>query len=402
MGVVSVQIPRLVRRRRVLNDPDERVVVERRRRRKSIVVVVTMMIVARMRRMIKSVRDDGRNINQVNPPPAKNVVVAGKTRIQTTPNHHHLYPPPHLRKADPKKDADPKNPPPPNGRKPMTMRFTKVLVLTKTMVVVTTRITPQLTTTNGVRKSTRNHIHVAAVPNDGRNVVVAVDTTATRRIPPTLTHHPSPPTVGDIEDVVVIKKHSSSSHSKKKKNDRHTKEKEPTTMELKKKSVIPTFGMYGIMKQSDIHQSTKAKLSVEKWMAEIKGVPEGSSVAKWEMTEYFKEYVEDFNTATLPHQKYYDYGKWEMEEYNKKKGEAQSKKGPISDEFLHVEEMRRDAMEKKRTEMKLVISTMNHGKVKEMKRQAELKAELENAYRVGDQTKVKQIKRRLEPDEKIH
>ena len=25
--------------------------------------------------------------------------------------------------------------------------------------------------------------------------------------------------------------------------------------------------------------------------------------------EYFKEYVEDYNTATLPHAKYYDYDK---------------------------------------------------------------------------------------------
>ena len=34
-----------------------------------------------------------------------------------------------------------------------------------------------------------------------------------------------------------------------------------------------------------------------------------------ELVEYFKEYAEDYNTATMPHIKYYDYNKLEMEEY---------------------------------------------------------------------------------------
>ena len=39
--------------------------------------------------------------------------------------------------------------------------------------------------------------------------------------------------------------------------------------------------------------------------------------------EYFKEYAEDYNTATMPHIKYYDYNKLEMEEYARKKREAE-------------------------------------------------------------------------------
>lgn len=201
---------------------------------------------------------------------------------------------------------------------------------------------------------------------------------------------------------------SSNSHDRRRRRDTktssHSKKRNPNpppTAPPPKTSARPTFGAYGILKQTDIHQSTRAKLSFETWMAEVKGVPQSSAVAKWEMTEYTKEYVEDFNTATLPHVKYYDYGKWETEEYARRKGEAITKKGPQSDEFLHTEEMRRNAIEKKRKEMELVKSTMNRGKVKEMKRQAGLKAELENAYRVGDQKKVKQILRRLEPDEKL-
>jgi hypothetical protein len=36
------------------------------------------------------------------------------------------------------------------------------------------------------------------------------------------------------------------------------------------------------------------------------------------MKEYFKEYIEDFNTATLPHEKYVNYEKWEMQEWESK------------------------------------------------------------------------------------
>jgi len=38
-----------------------------------------------------------------------------------------------------------------------------------------------------------------------------------------------------------------------------------------------------------------------------------------EAKNFFKEYMEDFNTVTLPHKKYYDIEKWEMKEALKKK-----------------------------------------------------------------------------------
>lgn len=33
--------------------------------------------------------------------------------------------------------------------------------------------------------------------------------------------------------------------------------------------------------------------------------------------QYFREYMEDFNTCTLPHEKFIDLEKWEMAEYNR-------------------------------------------------------------------------------------
>ena len=35
--------------------------------------------------------------------------------------------------------------------------------------------------------------------------------------------------------------------------------------------------------------------------------------------EFFKEFMEDYNTATLPHAKYYNYEAWEALDYEKQK-----------------------------------------------------------------------------------
>ena len=44
-------------------------------------------------------------------------------------------------------------------------------------------------------------------------------------------------------------------------------------------------------------------------------IADSSQLQKWEVKELFKEYIEDYNTATLPHEKYINHEKWEMEEW---------------------------------------------------------------------------------------
>lgn len=161
-----------------------------------------------------------------------------------------------------------------------------------------------------------------------------------------------------------------------------------------------TFGKYGIIRELNIHQSEKLQRSFHIWLEDIKGVPQGSNVAKWELSEYMKEYAEDFNTVTLPHIKYYDYEKWEMEEYQRQKNEASTKKGAISDEYRHREETAKKMMMERQKELEKVRSTMSREKIEEMKRQARMKTEMVNAYKTGDEDMRKKLQRRLEPDEK--
>lgn len=61
-------------------------------------------------------------------------------------------------------------------------------------------------------------------------------------------------------------------------------------------------------------------------MREIKGIHEMAYMSKHEVREYFSQYAEDFNTATLPSKKYYNIENWEREQLQKK---AKKNKGKV-------------------------------------------------------------------------
>mmetsp|Transcript_23179 Transcript_23179/g.37789 ORF Transcript_23179/g.37789 Transcript_23179/m.37789 type:complete len:153 (+) Transcript_23179:242-700(+) len=148
-------------------------------------------------------------------------------------------------------------------------------------------------------------------------------------------------------------------------------------------------------------------------MSEIKGIPSFNG-PKHELMEYFKEYAEDYNTATLPHMKYYNYDKWEMDEYARKKREAEeataSKDGGSGgsggdggdvalDELCHKEEMAEREKRRRLEETRCVQYGMTAEKREEMKHQARLRHEMAVAYKTGDEETRKRLQRRLEPEE---
>jgi hypothetical protein len=44
----------------------------------------------------------------------------------------------------------------------------------------------------------------------------------------------------------------------------------------------------------------------------------------------FKDFIEDYNTASMPHEKYYNYEAWEMNEYRKAQMDKMNKTGTVS------------------------------------------------------------------------
>ncbi|ORX78838.1 hypothetical protein BCR32DRAFT_206417 [Anaeromyces robustus] len=76
------------------------------------------------------------------------------------------------------------------------------------------------------------------------------------------------------------------------------------------------------------------------WLIEVKNISV-ESLPPSGMKQYFAEYMEDYNTATLPHIKYYNLDKYEMEERKKNNpwddfhGESSSMTDILQDEKRH-------------------------------------------------------------------
>eukprot|EP00798_Chlamydomonas_sp_ICE-L_P013139 gene13140-3462_t len=120
------------------------------------------------------------------------------------------------------------------------------------------------------------------------------------------------------------------------------------------------------------------------------------------MTELFKYVMEDFNTGTMPHRKYYN-----LEVYQREKEARAAKKGrtgPVKKTAIDDEaDMRRQkaadiASEKEARLMEAYQELKYSDKAKEMKEQELLRLQMQHAYQIGDKEKAAKIQARLAPD----
>merc|ERR1712048_641671 len=72
-------------------------------------------------------------------------------------------------------------------------------------------------------------------------------------------------------------------------------------------AVSNQFGKYGVIKAEDFFNKKPEFLS---WAMEVKKVNTDMG-GQMQMRDLFKEYIEDFNTATMPSEKYYDLKTWD-------------------------------------------------------------------------------------------
>ncbi|GKY90369.1 hypothetical protein MPSEU_000010900 [Mayamaea pseudoterrestris] len=175
-------------------------------------------------------------------------------------------------------------------------------------------------------------------------------------------------------------------HDKKKKrkrsHERDDKDNDSDTSSTGK----PSFGKYGILKSSD---RQKMQRSFEMWAAQVKNVSGRTSTA--EEAKLWEEYREDYNTATLP-QKYYNYDKWEMEEYQKRQQAGGN--GLDDDKQNKLDRQRK----KSEAEKALMLATMNSSKIQDMRRQAGLRTQMQSAFKMGDMATYQKLKEKLEAE----
>lgn len=118
--------------------------------------------------------------------------------------------------------------------------------------------------------------------------------------------------------------------------------------------------------------------------------------------ELFKDYMEDYNTATFPHEKYYDIERYEMMQYKKQQQKASRKLTKASaklnavadEERLRLE--RQQAREKKeQEEFRLVMQLMDKEKVENMRHQEQLRAQMQMHYKAGNVAEARRLEQIL-------
>ncbi|KAJ3294082.1 hypothetical protein HK104_003934 [Borealophlyctis nickersoniae] len=144
------------------------------------------------------------------------------------------------------------------------------------------------------------------------------------------------------------KKRKHSKHKKeKKKKDRKEKKKKGKKKEKRKKEkkkgkeggLTGQWGKYGILTSADMYRK---EAEFRTWLMEVKHIsPE--VLPNSAMKTYFAEYAEDFNTGTLPHQKYYDLDSWERDNRTRERAEAEPDDGSFVDIMNDEEHLRRQS-----------------------------------------------------------
>jgi Na+-translocating ferredoxin:NAD+ oxidoreductase RnfC subunit len=145
----------------------------------------------------------------------------------------------------------------------------------------------------------------------------------------------------------------------------------------------------------------------EAYMIEFKKMPGITSSSKREVMQWFRDYMEDYNTATLPHEKYYNLEKWEMDEYRRDQQRKQAQRMADVDEFSFNDEAARlaerkrarDAAEKKEFDEIKARMAADTSRRADIRHQDQLRIQMQLAHKQGDLETVARLEKRLAPEE---
>ena len=214
-------------------------------------------------------------------------------------------------------------------------------------------------------------------------------------------------------------KKEKSSGKKHKKKSSSKKSKKKSKSELKDKKVsssnagtaaaaaggpITEFGKFGFIKDSD-RWSKMPEFGA--WLEEVKNLSL-EVMPKFEEKNYFKEFCEDYNTGTLPHEKFYNIEKWHEREMERKNAERRAlsrsngggERTAFDDEAEVKAEKERDRIKRAEDYKSSVMDRMrNSGDLENLKEQERLKERLRFAYNTGDVSTAEKIAAKLKPDD---
>ncbi|XP_057539223.1 vicilin-like seed storage protein At2g18540 [Amaranthus tricolor] len=177
------------------------------------------------------------------------------------------------------------------------------------------------------------------------------------------------------------------------------KEKKKKKEKGKPGAVTDSWGKYGVVREVDMW-SKRPEFTA--WLSEVKQV-NLESLSNWEEKKMFKEYMEDYNTATFPSKKYYD-----LDAYHSRKVEKEMKKGfkkvvksertVFNDEEQRRQELMQAREKQKEQEVEALKCAMKSGMAQAMKEQALLKEEMTYLFKIGNIEAATAIQKKLDPD----
>ncbi|XP_002960340.2 vicilin-like seed storage protein At2g18540 [Selaginella moellendorffii] len=203
------------------------------------------------------------------------------------------------------------------------------------------------------------------------------------------------------------RRHKSRDKEKKRKDRGKGKRKEEKKKKKKEKAerqksgpVTASWGKYGLIKEIDMWNK---RPEFSAWLSEVKKV-NLETLPNWEERQMFKEYMEDYNTATLPSKKYYNVDKYHQRKMFKewKKGakyrSVEVERTEFNDEEQRRQELKMLREHEKEAHIEELKHSMKTGMAQAMREQAQLREEMQYQYRLGNLEAANAIQKRLEPD----
>ncbi|KAG0086488.1 hypothetical protein BGZ92_008099 [Podila epicladia] len=170
--------------------------------------------------------------------------------------------------------------------------------------------------------------------------------------------------------------------SSKNKKDRKDRKKDKKKSKKEKKShASKAYGTYGILTQADMWNKEN---EFQAWLMEVKHLnPE--TIPQTQMKQHFLGFMEDYNTVTMPHEKFYNLAQWEDRQRAIRMGEPlpESKQGMV--DLMNDEEQLR-MRQRDRRKMNVAASgpiLMTQSQVQELRKVQNERVEADRLRKMG-------------------
>lgn len=198
------------------------------------------------------------------------------------------------------------------------------------------------------------------------------------------------------------KKRRKDKRGKKEKKEKRSSKDKARAKQATRGAIGHEYGKYGLIRDTDMYSK---RPEFQLWAMEVKKI-DIEAMPRSEEKEMFKDYMEEYNTATLPHKKYYDLDMYEKQQAAKAARKGISAKEGAVERTAFDDEMERKremAEERKRLAAERMQRAYNElrttDKAKDMREQQMLRSQMELAYKTGDHKKAEKLAELLKPVE---